>query len=257
MKVSTKNNWEQFWESKTTVHEVYSNSDRVLRNLRRVVDLSGKSVLEIGAGTGRDSLNLANCNAKVYQIDYAMNALKLMKEVVKGSGLPVYLIGGDAFELPFAEGTFDIVFHQGLLEHFREPQATNLLKENVRVLKPGGLLLVDVPQRYHIYTVIKHILIALNAWFAGWEREFSVSELESKLKKLGLSPVRSYGEWMYPSLAYRMAREALRKVGLKLPLYPRLFSPATKLRARVRESMLEMRLALHTALSIGVIARKP
>lgn len=257
MKNSTKQNWEAFWESKKTVHEVYSNTDRVLRNLRSVVDLSGKKVLEIGAGTGRDSLNFVNYNAEVYQVDYAMSALKLMKEVADESGLPVRLIGGDAFHLPFADGTFDIVFHQGLLEHFREPLATNLLKENVRVLKRGGLLLVDVPQRYHIYTAVKHVLIALNAWFAGWEREFSVGELESKLKNLGLSPVRCYGEWMYPSLVYRTCREALLKIGVKLPLYPKIFPPLTELRRRLRESLLQMRIALYTSLSIGVIARKP
>ena len=256
MRVSTRNNWETFWTSKGTVHEVYSNSDRVLRNLRRVVDLSGKVVLEIGAGTGRDSLHIARCKAKVVQLDYAMGALKIMKEVASQSGLPIHLVGGDAFELPFADGTFDIVFHQGLLEHFREPQATDLLKENVRVLKPGGLLLVDVPQRYHIYTVIKHTLIMVNAWFAGWEREFSARELEAKLRGLGLSPVRSYGEWMYPSLFYRMLREALLKIRIKLPLYPRFFPPLAGLRSRLRESLLEMRVALYTALSIGVIARK-
>ena len=257
MKVSTKQNWETFWDSKENAHEFYSNSDRVLRNLRRVLDLKGKKVLEIGAGTGRDSLNLTKYEAKVYQLDYAASALKLMKEVADETGLPVYLVGGDAFQLPFEEGTFDVVFHQGLLEHFREPNATNLLKENVRVLKPGGLLLVDVPQRYHIYTVIKHILIALNAWFAGWEREFSVGELEGKLKGLGLSPVYSYGEWMYPSLFYRMARQAFLKVGVTLPLHLKTISFLTDLRRRARESMLETRLALYTALSIGVIARKP
>ena len=43
---------------------------------------------------------------------------------------------GDAFALPFADGTFDVVFHQGLLEHFRNPD--DLIAENARVLKPGG-----------------------------------------------------------------------------------------------------------------------
>ena len=257
MKVSTKHNWETFWQKKENVHEYYSNSDRVLRNLTRIMDISGKKVLEIGAGTGRDSLNLVEYKAEVYQLDYAFNALKLMKEVVAETGLNAYLIGGDAFQLPFPDGSFDVVFHQGLLEHFREPKATNLLKENVRVLKPGGLLLVDVPQRYHIYTVMKHTLIALNVWFAGWEREFSVGELESKLRQLSLTPVHTYGEWMYPSLFYRVTREAFLKAGIKMPLRPTLFAALTKLRARLRESLQQLRLAHYTSLSIGVIARKP
>ena len=257
MRISTKHNWETFWQRKNKVDEVYSNTDRVLRNLNQIMDLKGKKILEIGAGTGRDSLNFVTYGAQVYQLDYAMNALKLMKEVVDESGLTVGLIGGDAFMLPFEAGTFDVVFHQGLLEHFREPMATNLLIENARVVKPGGILLIDVPQRYHPYTIMKHILITLNAWFAGWEREFSVSELERKLQGIGLTPVYAYGEWMYPSLPYRLTREALMKVGIKLPLYPSLFSPLTKLRKIVRESLRNLRPSLYTSISIGVVARKP
>lgn len=256
MKISTKQNWESFWDRKSNVREVYSNTDRVLRNLALVADIRGMKVLEIGAGTGRDSLNLAKHGAIVYQVDYAANALKLMKEVAAESGLDVGLIGGDAFKLPFREGMFDIVFHQGLLEHFREPKSTRLLEENVRVLKKGGILLVDVPQRYHLYTVMKHILIALNAWFAGWERSFSARELEAKLGRLGLTHVRTYGEWMYPSLFYRVFREALLPLRIRLPLYPTLFAPLTRLRRRIRESLIELRPSLYSSLAIGVIARK-
>jgi ubiquinone/menaquinone biosynthesis C-methylase UbiE len=256
MKMSTKNNWETFWQRKSNVKEVYSNTDRVERNLLRVTDLQGKKVLEIGAGTGRDSLQLAKHGAKVYQLDYAFNALKVMKEVVLESGMDINLIGGNAFGLPFADGTFDVVFHQGLLEHFREPLATKLLEENIRVVKRGGLLLIDVPQRYHVYTLMKHILIAFDAWFAGWETEFSAKQLEKKLAEFGLVHVRTYGEWMYPSLLYRVTREALLKVGIKLPLYPKLFSPLSNLRKQIRGTLIEKRLFLNTSIAIGVIARK-
>jgi ubiquinone/menaquinone biosynthesis C-methylase UbiE len=257
MKISTKNNWETFWKKKENFHEYYSNTDRVLRNLTALMDLKGKKVLEIGAGTGRDSLNLVKYGAEVYQLDYAENALRLMKDVADESGLPVHLIGGNAFRLPFRDQSFDVVFHQGLLEHFREPTATNLLKENARIVKSGGLLLVDVPQRYHPYTVMKHLLIAMNLWFAGWEREFSIGELEKKLTGLGLTNVSAYGEWMYPSLAYRLSREAFYKMGIRLPLYPKLFGPLTKLRASLRTNLRNLRPALYTSISIGVFARKP
>ncbi|MBI4547234.1 MAG: class I SAM-dependent methyltransferase [Ignavibacteriae bacterium] len=257
MKISTKQKWETLWQKRENVHDYYSNGDRVLRQLASVTDVRGKRVLEVGAGTGRDSIGLARQGADVFQLDYATNALKLMRQVAEENGVNVHIVGGDAFHLPFPNAIFDIIFHQGLLEHFRKPQATHLLKENIRILKPGGLLLVDVPQRYHLYTVMKHILIALNAWFAGWEREFSVGELEQKLRGLGLTLVRSYGEWMYPSLFYRLFREAMMKIGIKLPLYPKLFSPLTHLRRRIRDTLLQLRISLYTSISIGVIAQKP
>ena len=124
------------------------------------------------------------------------------------------------------------------------------------MLKKGGLIVVDVPQRWHVYTVIKHVLIALNAWFAGWEREFSVRQVRNILEDLGMKNRHAYGEWMYPSLFYRMLREGFSKMGLKLPLYPRIFPPVTRLREKIRNGMDGSFVKLNTSLSIGVIAEK-
>lgn len=256
MKESHRSNWDKFWVEKQEFKEVYSNSDRVVRNLMRVMDVKGKRILEVGAGTGRDSLPLIERGAEIYQLDYSEPALKIMKRIADENKMDVKILGGDTFHLPFQDGTFDVVFHQGLLEHFRVPEAEALLKENIRVLKSGGLLLVDVPQRFHIYTVIKHVLIAIDKWFAGWEREFSVSELRTLMTGLGLTPVHEYGEWMYPSLFYRASREALLKLGIKMPLYPTFFGPLTAARKRLREGLRDTAFALNTSLSFGIIGKK-
>jgi SAM-dependent methyltransferase len=249
--------WESFWKSTRDPEEVYSNDGRLLRCLLELVDPRDLSVLEVGAGTGRDSVGLAGLGALVFQLDYSMQALGLAREVATRAGARVRLLAGDALALPFRDGSFDVVLHQGLLEHFRTPEAGRLLAENVRVLKPGGLLLVDVPQRYHPYTILKHVLIAFHAWFAGWEREFSVRELERDLRDAGVVPVRAYGVWMVPSLPYRVLREGLKKLGLRLPLYPPRVPVIGEVRRRIREALLRRRAALHTCFSIGVIARKP
>ncbi|MBI3586741.1 MAG: class I SAM-dependent methyltransferase [Ignavibacteriales bacterium] len=255
-KTSRRENWETFWDEKQEVGEVYSNADRIARNLRQVIELRGKKVLEIGAGTGRDSFPLVEHGAIVYQLDYAENSLRILKKLAEKIKTPVHIIGGDTFRLPFQDGTFDVVFHQGLLEHFRKPQAEALLRENIRVLKQGGLLLVDVPQRYHIYTVAKHILMAVDQWFAGWERSFSVGELRSQLLSLGLTPLYSYGEWMYPSLFYRVLRELCKKAGVNLSLYPSFGKPLRTFRTQLRSSLLKTPLPLYSGISIGVVGKK-
>lgn len=256
MKESSRSNWEQFWEEKKDVHHVYSNQDRVLRNLLPLTDLKGKRVLEIGAGTGRDSFTMTEYGALVVQLDYAEASLRILKRLAEEMKVESHIVAGDGFRMPFRDATFDIVFHQGLLEHFRRPEADRLLKENIRVLKRGGLLLVDVPQRYHIYTLAKHVLIAANRWFAGWERSFSVSELRADLRRLGLTPVFSYGEWMVPSFFYRSLREVLRNIGIRLPLVPQSFKSLTRLRSFVRSALLKTSLPLYTGISIGVVGRK-
>jgi len=254
---STKSHWENFWSEKKEFHEVYSNSDRVLRNVLNVTELRDKRVLEVGAGTGRDSFGMVEHGAVVFMLDYSINSLNIIKRIATEEKVEVNPVGGNAFSLPFPDGSFDLVFHQGLLEHFRETQANNLLKENIRVLKTGGFLLVDVPQRYHIYTLMKHTLIALDKWFAGWEREFSIPELDKLLRSLGVVPVYRYGEWMYPSLFYRVMREGLRKFGIKLPLRPATIKPLTNIRKKIRESLSGTPIVLHTSLSCGIISRKP
>lgn len=253
---SRRSHWEGFWEGKESVDDVYSNGDRILRNLQQVTNLHDKRILEIGAGTGRDSFPLADAGAQVTQLDYSRNSLLILQRLARQRNSPTLIVGADTFHLPFRDETFDVVFHQGLLEHFRKPVARQLLEENVRVLRSGGYLLVDVPQRFHIYTLAKHALMAVNRWFAGWERSFSIGELRRELVLLGLEPVRSYGEWMYPSFPYRVAREILKKMGVVLPLRMTPFPALTRARAAAREALRETPLALATGISIGVIARK-
>jgi SAM-dependent methyltransferase len=255
-KESRRENWETFWKEKENVEQVYSNEDRILRNLLHLGELKGKKILEIGAGTGRDSFPLIRHGAQVVQLDYAVNSLRILKRLAEDLDLPATIVGGDTFQLPFPDETFDVVFHQGLLEHFRHPQANALLTENIRVLKRGGVLLVDVPQRYHLYTVAKHLMMAMDKWFAGWERSFSVGELKARMQALGLTPVYAYGEWMVPSFFYRSLREAMKAAGVILPLNPRLFTPLTRLRTILRKALLGTPLPLYTGISIGVIGKK-
>jgi SAM-dependent methyltransferase len=182
-------------------------------------------------------------------LDISWEALRLSRGV---SSLPRF-VRGDALAAPFADGTFDLVYHQGLLEHFRSPAP--LLRENYRLLKPGGFLLVDVPQRYHFYTLMKHALMAAGQWFAGWETEFSPSELERLVQAAGFTIERRYGYAMHPGLTYRLFREAGKKCGVKLPMYPNLGPLYRGWHSLVRR--VEQRRAGHYfTVSVGVIARR-
>jgi len=250
---SNREHWDKFWESADRVEEVYSNEGRVSSELSGVLDISGKLILEVGAGTGRDGIMLSRMGGKVVSLDYSSESLRLIRDGLKPED-NVYPCCGDAFSLPFPDETFDVVFHQGLLEHFRNPD--DLIAENVRVLKKGGLLLVDVPQKYHYYTLIKHILILLNKWFAGWECEYSIAKLESLLRKHSLKVVKSYGDWFNPPIWYRMLRKGFLSLGIKLPMYPWVFTVFRKLFAPLRNFLLKKRFILYTTLVIGAIGVK-
>ena len=163
---------------------------------------------------------------------------------------------GDITRLPFRDGSFQVVFHQGLLEHFRDPRP--LLVENARVVRSGGRLVVDVPQTWHLYTAMKKVLIAFGAWFAGWETQFTVGQLETLLTSTGLRVKRSYGDWMVPGLWYRVTREVLRRgVNIRLPLEPRGPEWWASGWESLRRSLHGRRWALSTCHVIGTVAERP
>jgi predicted SAM-dependent methyltransferase len=47
--------------------------------------------------------------------------------------------------LPFSENTFDVVYHSNVLEHLPSDLGQNMIAECFRVLKPGGILRISVP----------------------------------------------------------------------------------------------------------------
>jgi SAM-dependent methyltransferase len=250
---STKAHWQSFWSGRTEIDEVYSNEGRIRRELERVAALAGKRVLEVGAGSGRDALDCGAAGATVVTLDYTMESLRIVRELAARQGQEIGLVCADATRMPFADGALDVVYHQGLMEHFRDPRP--LLDENRRVLRRGGLLLVDVPQRFHIYTILKHMLILAGRWFAGWETEYSIGELKRLVEQGGCAVRHAYGDWMVPGLFYRAARRGLLALGIRLPMYPRL-GPVGRLMDTWRRRFRRHRLAFYTFLVIGVVGEK-
>ena len=251
-RASEKQHWERFWTESAQIQDVYDNGGRVIRGITRAIDPAGARILEVGAGSGRDSLELQQRGAEVWVVDYTPTALQLIARQEGGTRLR--RVCGNAFQLPFADASFDVVFHQGLLEHFRNP--ADMVRENARVLRPGGWLLVDVPQRWHYYTPLKHVLIGLDRWFAGWETEYSIGQLRALLQRQGLEPVHAYGDWCVPNLFYRVFRKSLLGVGVRLPLQPRLPVLGAAL-ASARGALGRTPLPLYTGMNIGCLARKP
>jgi SAM-dependent methyltransferase len=252
LRESARSDWESFWRRGRKPGEIYDNRGRVTDEILGRMSPGGSVTLEVGCATARDSDGLASHGAVPVGLDYSPAALALAREATGGR---VLLVRGDALALPFRTGSIDLVFHQGVLEHFRDPAP--LLSENLRVLRPGGILLVDVPQTLHVYTVMKKILIALGAWFAGWETQFTRHGLSRLLREQGFVPGDAYARFFSPSLAYRLLRELLLRLGPALPLYPVLLPPVHRLRARLRGAVERSSLGTSLGAVIGVFAEKP
>ena len=255
-RTSTLEHWESYWRGHANLEQTYSTGGRLAREVLREGPVEGRRVLEVGAGSGRDTLALARAGARAMVVDYAPMSLELVARQARDQGLGISLVRADALAMPFRDGAFAVVFHQGLLEHFRDPHP--LLRECARVTERAGRVVVDVPQTFHPYTVMKKILIALDRWFAGWERQFTPAELEGCLRASGLAVRRTYGEWMVPGLGYCVVREILKRgVGVALPLEPRGPRWWSAWWEGARASALRRRWALYTCHVIGTVAEKP
>ncbi len=254
MRESTKEHWRSYWQVHSDADELYSNEGRVVDSISRACPVKGRSMLEVGAGSGRDSVALVGMGAKVFVLDYVEGSLAVVRKEAAKAGVELFLVCGDATRMPFRDGSFDVVFHQGLLEHFRDPGP--LLDENNRVLARGGALLVDVPQKYHVYTLVKHVLIPMGKWFAGWETEYSVAGLERLVSSHGFRVLFSYGDWMVPGFFYRSLRYGLRKLGISIPKYPAGIEPFSSWGETFRRWFRTRRAAFYTFAVVGTVATK-
>lgn len=183
MKVSTKQHWDVFWSKEKknkTIHKFQ------FEKMRRVLgSLKNKKVLEVGAGSGIDLLYLAKkYKIRAFYLDFSGKALEKFKKRMRKCSLKCKIIKADLRKIPYPDNYFDIVFSNGVLEHFKNP--LKVILEQKRVLRKGGLLVIGVPYKYTLYTLKKLILISLNKWYAGWETQFTRKELQNLIQKAGM-----------------------------------------------------------------------
>ncbi|TBL75033.1 class I SAM-dependent methyltransferase [Paenibacillus thalictri] len=97
-------------------------------------------VLDVGTGPGFLALQFAGLGHQVTGVDLSENMLAIAAEKAAAKGLACTLMQGDAEALPFADASFDVVVNRHLL--WTLPNPGRAMREWVRVLKPGGRLLV-------------------------------------------------------------------------------------------------------------------
>jgi arsenite methyltransferase len=107
-------------------------------------DLTGLSVLEIGCGTGvitRDLANRVGDRGRIVGSDPSAGMIAVARQLADDAGLRgLQFEVQDARELPYSDGTFDLVVVVTVLSHVTDP--VSVLREVTRVTKPGGRVLI-------------------------------------------------------------------------------------------------------------------
>ncbi|HEX8923240.1 MAG TPA: class I SAM-dependent methyltransferase [Patescibacteria group bacterium] len=198
-------------------------------------EIKKKNILELGAGSGGDILYLAKAGAACSALDFSPESIAIIEKRAASENLKVRSYCADCLKTGIPNNSFDLVYSVGLVEHFTDP--LSVLREQARMLRPGGYLIVDVPQKFNLYTLVKKIRMATGTFPFGWETEYSAFKLKKMARILNLSFVRAYG---------RDSAFTLKVPDRLKPLYKNIFSVIEK-----------SPLAPYVCLNLGVIYQKP
>jgi ubiquinone/menaquinone biosynthesis C-methylase UbiE len=113
----------------------------------RAVTGTDQRVLDVGGGMGRMSVPLSRTHF-VTLTDISSQMLELARPAASDR---LRLQVADARALPFDGGEFDYVLCIDVLPHIPEPR--QLLQEVVRMLKPGGTLVIDITNSWPLWTL--------------------------------------------------------------------------------------------------------
>lgn len=138
----------------------------------------GAKVLDVATGTGRTLLALDalhDSNATMVGVDHSMPMLRQAQADLRPPSQAATLVQGDAHRLMLADESVDAVSCLEALEFMADPR--QVVREMIRVLKPGGIVLVSNR-------------VGLDGWF--FPRRYSGrGRLEAMLAREGLVEINS------------------------------------------------------------------
>jgi ubiquinone/menaquinone biosynthesis C-methylase UbiE len=155
---------------------------------------AGSRLLEVGCGAGNLLLQATVSNSYPVALDLSMQALTFVRsrleEAQFGPDVPSAYACTQAIgeALPFVKGSFDCVLMSEVIEHLAVPQIS--ICEAMRVLRPGGRLLVTTPNYRSFWPLMEWVVDRLKmAPKMGGEqhiRRFHPLSLKKLLLEVGL-----------------------------------------------------------------------
>lgn len=177
--MSTREVWDRIYQK----FEGFNKLDNIFYT--RLIEIIAKyandsqSVLEVGSGSGY-LVSFFQKHLFSVGLDRSVTPLKVAKTQFGAKNL----ILGDMFHLPFRDNSFDIVWNEGVIEHFIEPKNLQACKEMKRVSRK--YVIVAVPNKNPIWLIRKVVLRIINKWPYGYEESYSVQRLRKMMCQTGL-----------------------------------------------------------------------
>ena len=184
-------------------HWWYTGRRKILANFvedicRRVTDRRPR-ILDVGCGTGANLLMLSEYG-DAEGVDISKDALAFCRE----RGLDKVKLGAGE-ELPYDDGTFDLVTALDVVEHMDDDLAG--LREMRRVLRPGGRVLLFVPAFMFLWGLQDDV--------SNHRRRYRLPELQRVLERAGFEIERTTYANITFFLPILFVRQLMRVTGIK------------------------------------------
>jgi len=142
-------------------------------------DTPNKDILDVACGTGRFFYLYGN--RKIYGIDISKDQLAEARKKDQKAILKIC----DAENICYLDNFFDVVITSQFIEHI--PQYKQVIKEMVRVCKPGGTLIIDFPNKHSLTYLPTKIRIFFGR--LRWLNLFSKRDIQKIAKDFNLEIV--------------------------------------------------------------------
>lgn len=155
-------------------------------------DVRGKKVLDLGCGSGENTVLLVNRGAEVCGLDISNSLIELARRRAEVNGVSerVELFTGSAHELPFPDRSFDVVFGMAILNYLDLELAS---REVWRVLRSGGYGVFKQPVRNSRFlSKVRRLIPYRPPGVSPFERPLTDQELERFAERFSRYHCKAY-----------------------------------------------------------------
>ena len=156
-------------------------------------DVHGRRIVDFGCGSGANSVLLAGRGAEVWGVDISEDLIRLAARrlSVNGRAGGAQFVVGSAHDLPFPDGSVDVVFGIAILHHL---DLRLVSREVHRVLRPGGRAIFQEPVRNSRVIRFLRSLVPYRAPdISPYERPLTDPELRAFASPFSTARVRAFG----------------------------------------------------------------